>query len=50
MHLLEVTGVATVPGRAFFANPDDGAALTRSCFARLEADLDSAGRRLGQFG
>lgn len=50
MHLLDVTGVATVPGKAFFADPNDGAALTRFCFAKSDADLDEACRRLWQLG
>lgn len=46
MHLLERTGVACVPGEAFFANPRDGDSLARFCFAKQERDLDEACRRL----
>lgn len=44
MSLLERTGVAAVPGRAFYA--DGGGSLLRFCFARPAAVLDEACRRL----
>ncbi len=45
MHLLEKTGVAAVPGDAFYAGPG-GNALARFCFAKTSTDLDDACRRL----
>ncbi len=45
MHLLEQTGVASVPGEAFYTG-DAGATLARFCFAKTDADLDEACRRL----
>jgi len=49
MNLLETTGVATVPGEAFFRGPE-GHALTRLCFAKPAADLEEACRRLRGLG
>ncbi len=48
MHLLERTGVAAVPGEAFYAKPADGAGLARFCYAKTDADLDDACRRLAR--
>jgi aminotransferase len=45
MHLLEKTGVASVPGEAFYTG-DAGTTLARFCFAKTDADLDEACRRL----
>jgi len=45
MALLRETGVACVPGEAFF-RPGGGHDLARFCFAKTDADLDEAGRRL----
>ena len=45
LHLLEKTGVASVPGAAFYAG-DAGDRLARFCFAKTDADLDEACRRL----
>jgi aminotransferase len=45
MHLLETTGVACVPGDAFYSGTT-GATLARFCFAKTDADLDEACRRL----
>lgn len=45
MDLLEKTGVAAVPGEAFFTGPE-GASFLRFCFAKTDADLDDACRRL----
>jgi aminotransferase len=45
MYLLEKTGVASVPGEAFYTG-DAGATLARFCFAKTDADLDEACRRL----
>ena len=46
MSLLEKTGVASVPGEAFY---HDGAGenLLRFCYAKEDADLEEACRRLG---
>lgn len=48
MHLLERAGVAAVPGEAFYANAADGAGLARFCYAKTDADLDDACRRLAR--
>lgn len=45
MHLLERTGVAAVPGEAFFRGPE-GHGLARFCFGKTEADLAEACARL----
>jgi aminotransferase len=45
MHLLEKTGVAAVPGDAFF-NEGRGSSLVRFCYAKSKADLDEACNRL----
>lgn len=45
MYLLEKSGVAGVPGEAFFAG-SDGHRFLRFCFAKTEADLEEACRRL----
>jgi aminotransferase len=45
MALLEATGVACVPGEAFFHH-DEGESLARFCFAKKDADLAEACRRL----
>jgi aminotransferase len=45
MYLLDKTGIAGVPGEAFFAGPE-GHRFIRFCFAKTEADLDGACRRL----
>ncbi len=45
MFLLEQTGVASVPGEAFFHN-GDGHDLVRFCFAKREDELEQACRRL----
>lgn len=47
MHLLSATGVATVPGEAFFQGAG-GSALLRFCFAKSDEDLDEACRRLAR--
>jgi aminotransferase len=47
MHLLARTGVATVPGNAFF-HDSGGESLVRFCFAKKDADLKEACRRLGE--
>lgn len=45
MYILEKTGVASVPGSAFFSK-GRGADLVRFCFAKEDAVLDEACRRL----
>jgi aminotransferase len=45
MHLLETAGVAAVPGSAFYHDAG-GDTLARFCFAKTDADLDEACRRL----
>ena len=47
MRLLEVTGVACVPGEAFYHGLD-GENLLRFCYAKPDADLDEACERLGR--
>ena len=44
-HLLRATGVAAVPGTAFF-RPGRGDGLLRFCFAKKDAELDEACARL----
>lgn len=45
MHLLEKTGVAAVPGEAFY-RAGGGEDLVRFCFAKEDAELAAAGERL----
>ncbi len=45
MALLRATGVAGVPGEAFFSGAE-GAAYMRFCYAKTDADLEEACRRL----
>lgn len=45
MTLLERTGIASVPGTSFFANPV-GETLVRFCFAKDDDVLEEAARRL----
>jgi aminotransferase len=47
LFLLEKTGVAGVPGEAFFTEPQ-GHRFIRFSFAKTDADLDEACRRLGR--
>ncbi len=49
MHLLDKTGVAGVPGEAFFTGPE-GAHFIRFCYAKTDADLDEVCRRLARLG
>ncbi len=49
MHLLERTGVAGVPGEAFFQSAT-GHRFVRFCFAKTDADLLEACRRLTRLG
>jgi aminotransferase len=48
MFLLEQTGVASVPGEAFFHN-GAGNNLVRFCFAKTDEELEEACRRLERF-
>ncbi len=45
-HLLEVAGVAAVPGSSFFSRAEDGARLIRFCFAKKLETLEAAAERL----
>jgi aminotransferase len=47
MHLLARTGVASVPGEAFF-HDDQGEQMLRFCFAKQDDVLEEACRRLGR--
>lgn len=49
MSLLSRTGVASVPGEAFF-HGSDGKSLVRFCFAKSDAELEEACRRLEHMG
>lgn len=48
MYLLEKTGVAGVPGEAFFPVGGAGADFIRFSYAKTDSDLDEACRRLTQ--
>lgn len=45
MYLLTKTGVASVPGEAFYRGAG-GVNLTRFCFAKSDSELDEACRRI----
>lgn len=45
MYLLDKTGVAGVPGEAFFAGPQ-GSRFIRFCFAKTHEDLEQASHRI----
>ena len=45
-HLIEVSGVAAVPGSSFFSDPKSGAGLIRFCFAKKIETLEAAAERL----
>lgn len=49
LHLLETTGVAGVPGEAFFGGPE-GARFMRFCFAKKDDELEEASRRIERLG
>jgi aminotransferase len=49
MHLLETTKVASIPGSAFYRGPE-GEKLLRFCFAKDDAVLEEACRRLRMAG
>ena len=48
MHLLRKTGVAGVPGEAFFSGPE-GSRYIRFSYAKTDTDLDEACRRISRF-
>lgn len=48
MHLLKTTGVACVPGEAFFHDGKNGASLGRFCFAKTDEELRNACQRLAR--
>ena len=45
MHILDRTGVACVPGSAFY-HDDAGESMVRFCFAKKDSTLDIALERL----
>ncbi len=45
VNLLEKTGIAAVPARAFYKD-SEGINLARFCFSKKEAELDEAIERL----
>lgn len=45
-RLIELTGVATVPGSSFFSKPEKGKSLIRFCFCKKEETLKEVGQRL----
>ncbi len=47
MYLLARTGVATVPGSAFFHGPE-GESFVRFCYAKTNAELQEACQRLAR--
>ena len=47
VYLLEKTGVATVPGEAFY-HGSEGNSFLRFCYAKPDVDLQEACRRLGR--
>ncbi|MEX0681548.1 MAG: pyridoxal phosphate-dependent aminotransferase [Balneolales bacterium] len=44
--LIERAGVGSVPGGSFYTDPSDGQYLLRFCFAKEEAELEEACRRI----
>ncbi len=48
--ILDRVGVATVPGPAFYRNPQDGNCQLRFCYAKKLPELEDACRRLHQLG
>jgi aminotransferase len=49
LYLLDKTGVAGVPGEAFFSDAE-GHRFIRFCFAKTESDLETACNRIEQLG
>lgn len=48
--ILKEVGVATVPGSAFYRDPEDGITQLRFCYAKQIADLEEACKRLRKLG
>ncbi len=48
--ILNEVGVATVPGSAFYRNPEDGQNQLRFCYAKQMKDLEDACQRLKKLG
>ena len=49
MFLLETVGLAGVPGEAFFSGPE-GRQFIRFSYAKIDADIDDACRRIARLG
>jgi aspartate/methionine/tyrosine aminotransferase len=49
LHLIESGGVATVPGSAFYSNPETGKTKIRFCFPKRMETLEKAAERLKAF-
>ena len=49
-HLVEIVGVAVVPGSSFYNDPRDGRRQVRFAFCKKDATLDEAERRLASGG
>lgn len=49
MRLVKDAGVATVPGSSFYQDAEDGAHLTRFCYAKKMETLEAAGKRLREW-
>ncbi len=47
-HLVEIAGVAAVPGSSFFSNPNQGSRLIRFCFAKKIQTLEAAAEKLSR--
>jgi aminotransferase len=47
-HLIEMVGVAVVPGSSFFSRADTGSRLIRFCFCKKYETLEEAGRLLNE--
>ncbi len=47
-HLINVVGVAAVPGSSFFSDPEQGKNLIRFCFAKRLETLEAAAERLAR--
>ena len=48
LYLLDKTGVAGVPGEAFFEGPD-GSRFMRFCMAKTDTDLERASQAIERF-
>ncbi len=49
MKLIEMTGVAAVPGSSFYANKDQGSGQVRFCFCKKDETLAEVAKRLKGF-